>query len=216
MSKERENRYASTGDMFKEADLKGTNALLYPRLGDWAVIKPTPTGTRRRMRSLSPSRSLRRSHSFDPELAWPLLLAQASSRSDRRTQMLWNTAVCGAKTGLSSAGCDGGGIPVKFTPLNVFNRHNSADEGRYWDISMSGDRWLIAETVRFDHGSRPKAISAAEVVAGCSPCHLIAMDARGDSGVMERTVQCRIGWLARSPAIALPVIGRPRCPLRQR
>jgi hypothetical protein len=33
----------NTGHTFKEADLKGTNALLYPRLGDWAVIKPTPT-----------------------------------------------------------------------------------------------------------------------------------------------------------------------------
>jgi dienelactone hydrolase len=33
----------NSGHTFKEADLKGTNALLYPRLGDWAVIKPTPT-----------------------------------------------------------------------------------------------------------------------------------------------------------------------------
>ena len=32
----------NSGHTFKEADLKGTNALLYPRLGDWAVIKPTP------------------------------------------------------------------------------------------------------------------------------------------------------------------------------
>ncbi|MBA4066239.1 MAG: hypothetical protein C0501_21490 [Isosphaera sp.] len=31
------------GHTFREADLKGTNANLYPRLGDWAVIKPTPT-----------------------------------------------------------------------------------------------------------------------------------------------------------------------------
>ncbi|HEY1191573.1 MAG TPA: hypothetical protein VGE74_28330, partial [Gemmata sp.] len=39
------NRYVviNSGHTFKEADLKGTNALLYPRLGDWAVIKPTPT-----------------------------------------------------------------------------------------------------------------------------------------------------------------------------
>jgi hypothetical protein len=33
----------NSGHTFKEVDLKGTNALLYPRLGDWAVIKPTPT-----------------------------------------------------------------------------------------------------------------------------------------------------------------------------
>ncbi len=33
----------NSGHTFKEADLKGTNALLYPRLGDWAVLKPTPT-----------------------------------------------------------------------------------------------------------------------------------------------------------------------------
>ncbi|AWM36424.1 hypothetical protein GobsT_57740 [Gemmata obscuriglobus] len=33
----------NSGHTFKETDLKGTNALLYPRLGDWAVIKPTPT-----------------------------------------------------------------------------------------------------------------------------------------------------------------------------
>jgi len=40
-----DNRYLvlNSGHTFKEADLKGTNALLYPRLGDWAVIKPTPT-----------------------------------------------------------------------------------------------------------------------------------------------------------------------------
>ena len=31
------------GHTFQEADLRGTNALLYPRLGDWAVIKPKPT-----------------------------------------------------------------------------------------------------------------------------------------------------------------------------
>lgn len=33
----------NSGHTFGEADLKGTNALLYPRLGDWAVIKPMPT-----------------------------------------------------------------------------------------------------------------------------------------------------------------------------
>ncbi len=33
----------NSGHTFRETDLKGTNALLYPRLGDWAVIKPTPT-----------------------------------------------------------------------------------------------------------------------------------------------------------------------------
>ena len=32
----------NSGHTFKEADLKGTNALLFPRLGDWAVIKLTP------------------------------------------------------------------------------------------------------------------------------------------------------------------------------
>jgi len=39
------NRYVvlNSGHTFHEADFKGTNALLYPRLGDWAVIKPTPT-----------------------------------------------------------------------------------------------------------------------------------------------------------------------------
>lgn len=39
------NRYLvlNSGHTFREADLKGTNALLYPRLGDWAVIKPAPT-----------------------------------------------------------------------------------------------------------------------------------------------------------------------------
>jgi hypothetical protein len=35
----------NSGHTFKAADLNGTNALLYPRLGDWAVIKPTPTKT---------------------------------------------------------------------------------------------------------------------------------------------------------------------------
>ena len=33
----------NSGHTFTEADLKGTNANLYPRLGDWAVIKPMPT-----------------------------------------------------------------------------------------------------------------------------------------------------------------------------
>jgi predicted esterase len=33
----------NSGHTFHEADFKGTNALLYPRLGDWAVIKPKPT-----------------------------------------------------------------------------------------------------------------------------------------------------------------------------
>jgi hypothetical protein len=33
----------NSGHTFHEADFRGTNALLYPRLGDWAVIKPTPT-----------------------------------------------------------------------------------------------------------------------------------------------------------------------------
>jgi len=33
----------NSGHTFKEADLKGTNALLYPRLGDWAVLKLAPT-----------------------------------------------------------------------------------------------------------------------------------------------------------------------------
>jgi dienelactone hydrolase len=33
----------NSGHTFHEADFKGTNALLYPRLGDWAVLKPTPT-----------------------------------------------------------------------------------------------------------------------------------------------------------------------------
>lgn len=33
----------NSGHTFREADLKDTNARLFPRLGDWAVIKPTPT-----------------------------------------------------------------------------------------------------------------------------------------------------------------------------
>ncbi len=33
----------NSGHTFREADFKGTNALLYPRLGDWAVLKPKPT-----------------------------------------------------------------------------------------------------------------------------------------------------------------------------
>lgn len=33
----------NSGHTFHAADFKGTNALLYPRLGDWAVLKPTPT-----------------------------------------------------------------------------------------------------------------------------------------------------------------------------
>ena len=33
----------NSGHTFHEADLKGTNALLYPRLGDWTVLKATPT-----------------------------------------------------------------------------------------------------------------------------------------------------------------------------
>jgi hypothetical protein len=33
----------NSGHTFHEADFRGTNALLYPRLGDWAVLKPTPT-----------------------------------------------------------------------------------------------------------------------------------------------------------------------------
>ena len=33
----------NSGHTFKEADLKGTNANLYPRLGDWAVLKLAPT-----------------------------------------------------------------------------------------------------------------------------------------------------------------------------
>jgi len=33
----------NSGHTFAEDDLRGTNALLYPRWGDWAVIHPTPT-----------------------------------------------------------------------------------------------------------------------------------------------------------------------------
>lgn len=33
----------NSGHTFREADFKGTNALLYPRLGDWAVLKAKPT-----------------------------------------------------------------------------------------------------------------------------------------------------------------------------
>lgn len=33
----------NSGHTFSEADLKGTNALLYPHLGDWAVLRLTPT-----------------------------------------------------------------------------------------------------------------------------------------------------------------------------
>jgi hypothetical protein len=33
----------NSGHTFHEADFQGTNALLYPRLGDYAVVKPTPT-----------------------------------------------------------------------------------------------------------------------------------------------------------------------------
>ena len=33
----------NSGHTFHEADLQGTNALLYPRLGDFAILKPTPT-----------------------------------------------------------------------------------------------------------------------------------------------------------------------------
>jgi hypothetical protein len=38
------NRYLviNSGHTFGESDLKGTNALLFPRLGDWAVIKVLP------------------------------------------------------------------------------------------------------------------------------------------------------------------------------
>jgi len=35
----------NSGHTFGEADLRGTNALLYPRLGDWAVLKLAPTKT---------------------------------------------------------------------------------------------------------------------------------------------------------------------------
>lgn len=39
------NRYVvlNSGHTFRDADFKGTNALLYPRLGDYAVVKPTLT-----------------------------------------------------------------------------------------------------------------------------------------------------------------------------
>ena len=33
----------NSGHTFHEAEFKGTNAQLYPRLGDFAVVKPTPT-----------------------------------------------------------------------------------------------------------------------------------------------------------------------------
>lgn len=33
----------NSGHTFHEADFKGTNALLYPRLGDYSIVKPTPT-----------------------------------------------------------------------------------------------------------------------------------------------------------------------------
>jgi hypothetical protein len=33
----------NSGHTFGEADLKGTNALLFPKLGDWAVLKLAPT-----------------------------------------------------------------------------------------------------------------------------------------------------------------------------
>jgi predicted esterase len=33
----------NTGHTFRAEDLRGTNALLYPRLGDYAVLKPAPT-----------------------------------------------------------------------------------------------------------------------------------------------------------------------------
>ena len=33
----------NSGHTFHEAEFKGTNALLYPRLGDWAVLKAAPT-----------------------------------------------------------------------------------------------------------------------------------------------------------------------------
>lgn len=39
------NRYVvlNSGHTFHEAEFRGTNAQLYPRLGDWAVLKPTPS-----------------------------------------------------------------------------------------------------------------------------------------------------------------------------
>jgi len=33
----------NSGHTFHAPDFQGTNALLYPRLGDWAILKPTPT-----------------------------------------------------------------------------------------------------------------------------------------------------------------------------
>jgi hypothetical protein len=33
----------NSGHTFHAADFQGTNALLYPRLGDYAIVKPTPT-----------------------------------------------------------------------------------------------------------------------------------------------------------------------------
>jgi hypothetical protein len=36
-------KIVNSGHTFHEADFQGTNALLYPRLGDFAILKPTPT-----------------------------------------------------------------------------------------------------------------------------------------------------------------------------
>ena len=33
----------NSGHTFHEPDFQGTNALLYPRLGDYAILKPAPT-----------------------------------------------------------------------------------------------------------------------------------------------------------------------------
>jgi hypothetical protein len=33
----------NSGHTFHAADFQGTNALLYPRLGDYAILKPAPT-----------------------------------------------------------------------------------------------------------------------------------------------------------------------------
>ena len=33
----------NSGHTFHEAEFKGTNALLFPRLGDYAVVRPLPT-----------------------------------------------------------------------------------------------------------------------------------------------------------------------------
>jgi hypothetical protein len=33
----------NSGHTFRAKDFQGTNSLLYPRLGDWAVLKPMPT-----------------------------------------------------------------------------------------------------------------------------------------------------------------------------